>query len=139
MLTRDLLKEFYSTDQAFLDSYHEEAGKGLEACVDRSWSDFEKAKAEFQLFYHKNQLVGFFGKERSLIGHALSGFFILPEFRNKEVLSAFWNTIMSNFPDFFWVGMGDNNTPAHKFIERNGGKKLMTETDGVFYLVEKGE
>lgn len=129
----------YESDQDLLDKWHIEAGSGLENCVNRTMSDFEKFKVETKLIYRDGRVVGYFGKETNNGMQALTGFFIDPEFRNSEHIPSIWNEIREDFCPAFFVGLFDHNEPARKFIERQGGKELVKQENKVLYLIDNRE
>lgn len=123
---KNILKECFESDNDFVSKWHNEAGNGLESCINKTYSDLKCLNLKFYSLYNSNDLVGYFGKE--LVGSVLflTGFFIKPEYRNNKYIKIFWDTVHKEFEGkTFFVGIYDKNIPAKKFLIRNGLEEFM--------------
>lgn len=134
---RRILAECFVSDNALLNQWHVRSGRGLEACVERTFEDLKGADVTFFKVTEGTNLVGYFAKETPSRHDFLTGFFIKPEFRTKEAKAEFWNLVRSQMSARFYCGLYTKNLPANKFIKSSGGSVIhvFTHTDGeaVFY------
>ena len=86
---KELLQECFITDIDLINIYHIEAGKGIEACINRTFDDLKLWNVKVFGLYEDNEIVGYFGKEANIY---LTGFFIKPEYRNSNYI--FLNNII---------------------------------------------
>lgn len=117
---KSLIKECYRQDPQLVTCWHTVAGQGLDACVDKEFSDLQSLNVEFFTVRDRNELVGYFCKEKMEGAEALTGFFLVPP-RTKAKRSDFWNAIRTHFKSPFYCGLYDKNAPAKRFIESRGG------------------
>lgn len=136
---KSILAECYRQDPALITLWHTVAGQGLEACVEKEFSDLKALKAKFFIVREAGELVGYFCKERLQNGEALTGFFLVPALRTKAKRAQFWNVIRSHFKNQFFCGLYDKNAPARRFIESKGGvavrKSNLPDGPAVLYRV----
>lgn len=134
---REFLRNLFASDQDLLDKYHIVSGQGLDACVDRTISDLEKAK---NFSFHKitvdNKEVGFFGKE-SFGQDWLTGFFLVPEYRGSKGVEIFKDRVFAEFSPFFMCGLYTKNTRAINFIKKLGGHVVFQNDEQTILGVSK--
>jgi hypothetical protein len=132
-----IVRTMFSLDQDLIEKYHIYAGKGLEACCDKTIEDLKKADESFKLFSIKDEdeIIGFFGKERT---NYLNTIFIHPEYRTKEKMGEIWELIKSEFPKVFYTALYKVNERAINFYLRNKGKviKEMNVNNNLIVLLE---
>ena len=118
----DIIKELYATDKKFIDKYHEEAGKGLDACCNRTIKDFFNFDISVYAIFDENKLIGYFGKESNKI---MVGFFIVPEYRKyKEKI---WSMVKKHFNYYFYTHINVENKPAYNFFKKYGNETFVFE------------
>ena len=128
---KKLLRECFATDKALLEQWHIDAGKGLKACVNRTYSDMRKSRGLTVFGVYSGEaeiLVGYFGRETTKFGQFLSGFFLLPEYRTRAGKEQFWACVRTKFEGKFACGLYDKNEPAKSFIRKCGGIELQRGT-----------
>lgn len=131
-----VLKECYESDSNLLSEWHVEAGNGLDRCVERTLEDFSKCGEDFKFFVirEEGELFGYFGTECIDGNSFLTGFFIMPKYRNDAGHNKFWSEVKNQIHNNFFVGIHDKNTPAKKFLEKSGGRVFTKVESGSFYL-----
>jgi len=136
-LTKDLLREMYDSDENLINLYHQCAGEGLDSCVNDEWKMLEDNKIYTKLLEREGRIIGYFGIESNNGMQALTSFFIDPTFRKKEYMEGIWKEICDNFCPVFFVGLYEHNTPARKFIERQGGKIAIQDKNKILYVIKQ--
>ncbi len=129
---KHLLKECFASDPILLEKFHIYAGQGLDACVDKTYNDLQFCNTIVFEIRKDNQLVGYFGKENFDNKEYLTGFFIVPNFRDQK--SKVWDLISIEFNCPFYCGLYEKNQPANKFIQSRGGqivKQLIIDDNSV--------
>lgn len=136
---KDIIKHCFLHDKDLIEKWHVKAGQGLSICVDTTHQDMRDANVEFFVVYKERELVGYFGKEAG--GDFLTGFFVMPQYRNKKDIAEFWKKLRSKFGEPLFCGLFDKNQPAVDFIKRNGGKPFAIAEkhgeSGVIYVITK--
>jgi hypothetical protein len=137
---KPILSQCFSTDDDLLNKWHIVAGKGQAACVEKTFLDLQDAKVKFFKILHDESLAGYFCKEIFGDKQYLTGFFLMPEFRNEAMRLRFWAIIEMNFKLPFYCGLYEKNVPANKFIQSQGGKliKRVAIPDGKAVLYKVG-
>lgn len=137
---KDLLKNCFSTDEQLIQVWHLEAGKGLESCVEKTFQDLQLYKTQIFKLSNENELAGYFGKEVFNNNTFLTGFFLLPKFRNHEGRTNFWNSVESELTKPYFCGLYEKNVPANKFIKSHGGHliKSVDLQDGLAFVYRIG-
>jgi hypothetical protein len=134
-----LILECFKTDPELIEKWHIEAPASVENCAKRTTEDLKKANVSvYELIDTKNNTIGYFGKEILNNNEYLSGFFIKPEYRNKETIKEFWNCvnlIMDN--NQFFCGIYKKNTKAYSFLMKNNGFPF-EDGNFVFFMFTKG-
>lgn len=130
-----IIKECFAADKDLLTTYHIEATKGLDACVNRTCKDLTTSNIDVYKIMFSNEIVGFFGIENLVDMKALTGFFLKPEFRDKK--KEFWNCIESEIKDpTFLCGIYKKNVRASKFLEKRNGIVVFTNKEGLVFKLE---
>lgn len=136
---RPVLRECFAADEALLRRWHIVAGKGLNACVDKTFRDLQVAGVTFYKVVAEDELVGYFAKENFYDKEFLTGFFIMPDLRNDEVKLRFWSLLKSQFEVPFHCGLYEKNLPANKFIKSRGGREVervhLKDGNAVHYII----
>lgn len=135
---KPILAECYAADPELVSRWHTVAGQGLEACIEREFSDLKEANVRLFKVTQGEQLVGYFGKELFDGLEFLTGFFLMPSFRPQKL--EFWNLIRSEFKDNFFCGIYEKNLPAMRFIKTRGATlyKRATLSGGSAILFQVG-
>lgn len=127
---KSIIKECFESDEDLLSKWHICSGEGLDICVDRTYGDIAVSGTDFYSITKDGELVGFFGHEKVQNLNALTGFFIKPEYRNKEDVSQFWDIILKELNGPFICGIYEKNDRAKKFLEKNNGKLVASFKSG---------
>lgn len=122
---KEIIRHCFSQDQDLIEKWHLKAGEGLSKCVDQTYEDMREAGVEFFVVFEEKDLVGYFGKETCDSGEFLTGFFVVPKFRNKTDLAKFWKIVKSKFGSTFFCGLFKKNQPAIDFITKNKGEPMI--------------
>jgi len=131
-MNKELLIELFSTDDDLLNKYHISAPNSVEVCAERTLDDLNGSAV--YLFERDSNLIGYYG----ISGSSLTGFFITPENRNKEVISAFWNEVESKFTKDYYCGLYNKNTRAIEFIRKKSIEEYpVKEWDGIFFKIKR--
>lgn len=120
-----LVREAYGSDEDFLRYFHEEAGSGLDRCVERTLHDFSKA-AGFKFYEVRNdkgEFVAYFGEagDGTSDNRYLCGFFVMPKFRKFIIENKIWRVIHDHFCGEFYCGIAQHNYKAVNFLFMGGG------------------
>lgn len=130
----ETLYECFKTDKDLIQKWHVDSGKGLDACVKRTYKDLKSAQVRVYELKKDSELFGYFGIEKESF---LTGFFIIPKFRTKDGVTMFWNEVDNKFKDpIYYTGLYNKNIPAIKFIEKRG-KKVLDVGDGSVFMIIK--
>lgn len=118
-----LLLEMFDADKELLEKWHIESPCTLDVAVDRTLKDMKSCDdlTIYSLKDKEGNLIGYFGHERHEEFNYLTGFGIKPEFRTDEIKEEFFKIINEVMGDNYYVGLYEKNTPARKFIAKNGG------------------
>jgi hypothetical protein len=121
---RPILSECFLADKDLLELWHIYAGKGLNACLEKTFRDLQTAAVIFFTVMIHDELVGYFGKELCDNKEFLTGFFIMPDLRTNEIRTQFWSLVKAQFELPFHCGLYEKNVPANRFIISRGGKEI---------------
>lgn len=132
---KDLLLKCFKADKDLIENWHIEAGNGLETCVNRTYSDLISNNVQLFELIENNETIGYFGKELAYGGLYLTGFFIMPKFRNKDTIMQFWNCVNKEFSDKYFCGIYKKNKPAFEFLIKNNGLVCWEYKDSVFIMM----
>lgn len=130
---KNLLSEFFESDNELIEKWHIESGNGLKACINRTHQDLRVADVDFYVLIENNKNIGYFGIEKNTF---LTGFFIKPEYRKKECIQMFWNIVNNHFENKpFYCGLYTKNERALNFLFKAGAKVLF-RNDNTSLLLE---
>ena len=132
-MNQELLTELFKTDQALLDKFHILAPNSAEVCAEKTYNDLVANKVDIHLIEKNNEVVGYYGIEGKSF---LTGFFLKPEHRNKEMIEYFWTAVNTHFTKDFYVGLYQKNTRAIDFINKKAISKYEFN-DSVFLKVRR--
>jgi len=83
-MNKEILTELYSLDPQFVAAYHGLSDMSLDDCVNDTWETIKDAKSYVRDF-------GYFTIDDTLdVVPRLTGFFIKPDYRNKETFNTFY-------------------------------------------------
>lgn len=132
-----IIKKCYPTDQELIEKYHvlapttiEDAEKHTIAALKRS---IDAGILTVYELSKNGYFVGYFGKEVVAGMDYLTGFFLLPEYRDSENVVRFWRIVKAKFDKTIFTYLYEKNTRAIKFIQKKGFKL----NDRVFIPQEK--
>lgn len=118
----DIIIQCYASDDKYLSTYHELAGQSVLDCSNRTYGDFINNDVQCYVLINDNNVIGYFGDLVYNNESWLTGFFIKPEFRTKDLKKSFWDIVVNHFNGKFKVGMILKNPPGIKFLLANGCK-----------------
>lgn len=134
---KPVLIECFREDEALLSNWHIFAGRGLDACVDKTFKDLTDSKVTFFELADRGKLAGYFCREAYGNQEFLTGFFLMPALRADKGREDFWTAVKLRFNSQFFCGVYAKNIPANKFIESRGGRFVrkvpLTDGDAVLY------
>lgn len=122
MIDKEILTKFYSSDDKLIKEYHVLAGSDLETCIERTYNDLLDVEIEY--IKENDEIIGYFGLEKSKYCNFLVGFFVMPELRKDK---KYWKEIESKLPQNTHCGLFTKNTRAIRFLENNNYKRLGTD------------
>lgn len=139
-----IIETCYNSDSEMLEKFHILAPTDVQTAVKHTLKTLSKASDTGTIKIYEctaeEKFMGYFGIEVIPIQNegkiqALTGFFIMPEFRTKEYKQAFIEHIKDQFPSrSILTYIFTKNTRARGFFARYGGNVLDTITnliDGV--------
>lgn len=112
-----LLRAMYAEDLPLLQTYHQNAGQGLDACVQATLDQTSPDSKFYKVEMPDGTLMGYFVVAMPLEGaDVMEGFFIRPTFRKQIYQDAFINLINETFNNDFFTSTGATNYRAIKFL-----------------------
>lgn len=137
---KEILTDCFQADCDLLKRWHIFSGRGLKACVDKTFKDLKTARVMMFSLRKSGRLCGYFCRENCDGHQFLTGFFLKPEYRTPEGRAEFWNVIQQEFRKPFYCGLYDKNQPAKRFIESRGAMlvKKVEVQDGLAALYKIG-
>lgn len=131
-MTKELLTELYSTDPEFVRTYHGMSGMTIESAAEDTYGAIKYSNSYVYDF-------GYFTTDFTQdVFPRLTGFFIKPEFRNKDTYKLFYKELCSKMPPLFMSCINDENERAINFLIKCGGT-IMSKQDNITYLFFKQE
>lgn len=119
----DVIKELYLTDQDLLDKYHVLAPTTYEEAVKDTIETlaYSVLATNYEMWQIRieEKLVAYFGIEYMNGVSLLTGYFILPEYRNAEFIPKFFSIIKSKMPRTFFTALYEKNKRAINFLKKN--------------------
>lgn len=119
---RDTLFYCFSTDKELIDKWHIESGSRLNNCVNRTLKDLLICDNLVMYIIMVDEVIAAYFCKEELYGlNAMTGFMIIPKFRNKDFITKFWIKVMGVFNiKEFYVGVYTKNEAAIKFLNKKG-------------------
>lgn len=133
-MNKEQLTELYSLDSNFIASYHGLKDMSIESCVNDTWETIKDAKSYVYDF-------GYFTIDDSLdFIPRLTGFFIKPEYRNRDIFNRFFNELCGKMPKYFMSCAHKDNTKVVNFLNKLGGNCLTIDSkeDMLYFLFNQG-
>ncbi len=114
-----VIADCYKTDSELIEKYHKLSPTTLGIATDYTVGALSGIKNELEFFelYCDDDFCGYFAIQAEKI---IVGFFLLPKFRNKEVILKFWRIVKSKFKDEILCGLYEHNIRAIKFLKKTG-------------------
>lgn len=142
----EIIEKCYSSDQELLDKFHILAPTTLEKALVNTVSVFINCATSggYEMFKCEvdGEFAGYFGLERQKVGDGvlqlLTGFFVMPKFRERSYRYKFLRVIKGKFPQGRILTLiYDKNERAMKFFKRNGGRVISVFEQEVNGNIEK--
>ena len=134
----EVIRELYATDPELIDKYHVLAPTDFESAVKDTVEAFktEQRLSNFEMWEIREagKLVAYFGISYLLKMSLMTGYFVLPQYRNSEFFPKFFSIIKSKMPRTWFTAPYKKNTRAIKFLKKNNFVE-----DGQIFIQEKGE
>lgn len=112
-----LLRAMYAEDLALLQTFHQNAGLGLDSCVSETLAQTSPDSNFYKVEMPDGTLVGYFVAAKPVENQdVMEGFFIRKQFRQKIYQDAFMELINETFANDFFTSTGSNNYRAIKFL-----------------------
>lgn len=112
-----LLRAMYAEDLKLIQTYHQNAGQGLDACVQATLDQTGGDSQFFKVEMPDGTLMGYFVVAAPVEDtEVMEGFFIRPTFRQPIYKDAFIALINETFANDFFTSTGANNYRAIKFL-----------------------
>lgn len=133
-MTKEQLIELYSLDPNFISTYHGLTDMSIEDCANDTWETIKDVKSYTHDF-------GYFTIDDTLdVIPRLTGFFIKPEYRNKETFTVFYNELCKKMPKYFMSCAHKDNAKVVNFLYKLGGKLLSIDSkEDMLYFLFKQE
>lgn len=114
---RLLLRAMYAEDLPLLQTFHQNAGQGLDSCVNETFNQITEGSKFYKIEMPDGTLAGYFVVAEPLEGQeVMEGFFLRVNFRTQEIKDAFIELINETFLNNFFTSTGTNNYRAIKFL-----------------------
>ena len=134
-----VLAACYETDPELLEKYHVLAPTDLESAVENTANVFRGSGDMFKMkkVFCDSEFAGYYGIERIEGNVALTGFFVMPQYRNKEFLSKFVSLIKEESDGPVYCGVYSHNQRAIKFLEKSGFGAYTQVDNAIFYKLNQ--
>lgn len=134
-----VLRICYESDKELLDKYHVLAPTTLENAVKNTRDVFMSTLGVFQMkkVLYGDDFAGYYGIERFEDRFGITGFFVMPKYRNKEFLSTFVSLIKSEFNGDIYCGVYDHNARAINFLLKSGFQETTRINKAVYYILKQ--
>lgn len=116
-----VIKHCFSKDVELCEKWHILSPCDPGTCAEKTYEDLqETGLLKFFTIYGDREIIGFFGVEIIEKTVLLKSFFIVPKYRNKEVIIFFWDAVYEQAGESYYAGIYEKNERAKNFLERNG-------------------
>ena len=115
----NIIQECYSECPRTQQLHQDFAGYSLEECAQDVVNKLSELEHYKFVEYKEEELVGYYATTKIQDNNVLYTFFVRPKFRNKEVLTRFWDNIKKEFGGEFTSMVYGSNEPAKNFLRRN--------------------
>lgn len=133
----EVIEKCYQSDTELIEKYHVLAPVSMEKACDHTIKILEQSmRMDMLTMYEMNvdgRFAGYFCREELAGIQLITGFFIMPEFRNSRFVNKFWKIVLSKFVGSIFIYLFEKNTRAIKFVKRRGFKLF----DSAFVEQEK--
>jgi hypothetical protein len=136
-MNKELLTELFSTDADLLNVYHILAPNSAEVCAERTMNDLIDANVKVCLIQKNNRVIGYYGIENRENLSFLTGFFLTPENRTKEMIQYFWTKVDSEFDSDYFAGLHSKNTRAIDFLSKKTEQKYNLDNNVVLFQIRR--
>ncbi len=124
-----VIETCYAADPELIEKYHIMAPTNVKNAVRHTLSVFLKSdKFKMYELIEKGNFVGYIGVEETDIKY-IQGFFIMPQYRNKEIFDKFFEIISHVVGDGAYIPVYEKNERAILFLERNKCRFVRTVLD----------
>ena len=132
-LTYNLIEDNFKLDKELIEKYHIEEGNDYKKCSKRTFEDLQNVDESFKLYgyFEDDKLIGFFGTE---LGNYINTIFVKPEYRNKEYMNKFVDSILDTVGNKFYTALYNKNTRAINFYKKLGGQVI--EKNNKFKIIK---
>ena len=121
----------------FLNQYHQQAGNGLDACVDNTVTTISTSRF-FKVEDESGALVGLFATENINGTDVMPSFHVRKIYRTSEYLQAFWQLVTETFNNSFLTSVGAINYPALTHLLKNDFEVVnQLQYDGKNWMILK--
>lgn len=130
---KELLTELYISDPEFVKTYHGLENMSVEDCVKDTLETIENSESYVYDF-------GYFTIDKNVdIVPRLTGFFIKPDYRSKDIFEVFEKEVRAKMPKYFTAVALKSNEKLNRFFSKMNGQLLNTDTENVNYFLFKQE
>lgn len=131
-MNKELLTELFKSDENFIGKFHNLSPATAEICAEKTFNDLSQYCVDFHLLKQNQEVIGYYGIERKEGLSYLTGFFLKPNYRTKEVITKFWNEVDSHFNTDYFIGVFAKNTPAIEFLSKKTTTKYEIDNTVLF-------
>lgn len=133
----DIITKCYESDVDLIEKYHVLAPSSKEQAAEHTIKILDQSLQMGMLTMYEinsdDKFAGYFCREQLGGIQLITGFFIMPEFRNSEFIKRFWKIVLSKFNGSIFIYLYEKNTRAIAFIKKRGFKLF----DSAFVPEEK--
>jgi hypothetical protein len=119
-----VISECYHKDNELISKFHVLAPTDTQSAIYHTVQAFKNTKLLGGFTMYKilsgGKLVAYFGCDTQGDLCTLSGFFIMPECRNKEFIAKFWRIVKSKMPQTFFCALYQKNKRGISFLKKKG-------------------
>lgn len=126
---KQIVETCYKADEKLINTYHAIAPDTVENCISHTIKHFEDIGQLYKMTFYKIEVDGdfaaYFGYQpvNKRTEH-LTGFFIMPKYRNDEFKLRFWRIVKSKFKNDIQCLFYSKNIRLARFLKKSGFNKL---------------